>query len=417
MEDKKYLDIALFRYKLIAPVLNETRGNRLKHFKSKSKEEFDVPHLGRKRYKVGTFKSWLKDYRNGGFDALKPKQRADCGKSRKIDDALGATIQEKIDIYSDLSGSALYKMLICEGEMRADLMTEGTLRKYIKDNDLKPLRPGPIPRKKFEKEYINELWIADCMHGPYIIAGRRKRKVFLIAMIDDCSRCIVGGKFFFHENSVSLQIVLKEAIGRFGQPKALYTDNGSIFVSTNLQLACARLGIALIHSKPYDSPSRGKIERFFRTVREKFLPFINPSQIDSIDQLNSNFSQWLDKEYHKCFHYGIKTKPIDKWMDKLGQTTIKRVSQHQLDLAFYVTIKRKVKNDATVSVHSILYEVPHKFIGKIIELRYPQDKPHQLTIYENNKPFCMIKPVNPHENASNPAFGIHFYQKGDKDDD
>jgi transposase InsO family protein len=164
------------------------------------------------------------------------------------------------------------------------------------------------------------------MHGPYIIAGRRKRKVFLIAMIDDCSRCIVGGKFFFHENSVSLQIVLKEAIGRFGQPKALYTDNGSIFVSTNLQLACARLGIALIHSKPYDSPSRGKIERFFRTVREKFLPFINPSQIDSIDQLNSNFSQWLDKEYHKCFHYGIKTKPIDKWMDKLGQTTIKRVS-------------------------------------------------------------------------------------------
>jgi putative transposase len=417
MEDKKQLDIALFRYKLIAPVLNETRGVRMKYFRSKSEQEFEVPHLGRKRYKVGTFKSWLNDYRNGGFDALKPKQRVDCGTSRKIDDTLGKIIQDKIDMYSDLSGSALYKMLICEGEMRADLMTEGTLRKYIKDNDLKPLRPGPIPRKKFEKEHINQLWIADCMHGPYIIDGRRKRKVFLIAIIDDCSRCIVGGQFFFHENSVSLQIVLKEAIGRFGQPKVLYTDNGAIFVSSNLQLACARLGIALVHSKPYDSPSRGKIERFFRTVRDKFLPFIDPSQIHSIEHLNRDFDQWLDKEYHKCFHYGIKTKPIDKWMDKVRQTPIKRVSQQQLDLAFYVSIKRKVKNDATVSVHSILYEVPHEFIGKNIELRYPQDKPHQLTIYENNKPLIMIKPVNPHENASNPAFGIHFYQKGDKDND
>ena len=210
MEDKKYLDIALFRYKLIAPVLNETRGNRMKYFRSKSEQEVEVPHLGRKRYKVGTLKSWLNDYRNGGFDALKPKQRADCGTSRKIDDALGKIIQDKIDMYSDLSGSALYKMLICEGEIRADLMTEGTLRKYIKDNDLKPLRSGPVPRKKFEKEHINELWMADCMHGPYIMAGRGKRKVFLIAIIDDCSRCIVSGQFFFHENSVSLQIVLKE---------------------------------------------------------------------------------------------------------------------------------------------------------------------------------------------------------------
>lgn len=104
-------------------------------------------------------------------------------------------------------------------------------------------------------------------------------------------------------------------------------------------------------------------------------------------------------------------------MDRLKEAPIKRVSQQQLDLAFYSCIKRKVKNDATVSVHSILYEVPHEFIGKIIELRYPQDKPHQLTIYENDKPLYLIKPVNPHENASNPAFGIHFYQKGDKGDD
>jgi putative transposase len=95
------------------------------------------------------------------------------------------------------------------------------------------------------------------LHGPYIPNGRKKHKVFLIAAIDDHSRMIVGSRFFFRENSICLEMVFKEAIMHFGLPKAFYCDNGSMFSSSHLQLACARLGVALIHSRPYDSPSRG----------------------------------------------------------------------------------------------------------------------------------------------------------------
>ncbi|UCC96050.1 MAG: hypothetical protein JSW40_04675, partial [Candidatus Omnitrophota bacterium] len=171
--------------------------------------------------------------------------------------------------------------------------------------------------------------------------------------------------------------------------------------------------IALIHSKPYDSPSRGKIERFHRTVREKFLPFIKVSEIGSIEQLNGQFSRWLDKDYQKSFHHGIGGKPMDKWMDKLKDTSIKRLSTEELDLAFYMSIKRKVKNDATVSVNSILYEVPHTFIGKIIELRYPADNPDVLTIYDNDTPVCSLKKLNLHQNASPPSWEIRFDRGGD----
>jgi hypothetical protein len=194
-----------------------------------------------------------------------------------------------------------------------------------------------------------------------------------------------------------------------------YCDNGSIFVTSNLQLACARLGIALVHSKPYDSPSRGKLERWHRTVRQKFLPLVDFSQIECIEDINTHFLRWLDKEYQKSHHHGINTRPMDKWMDDIKHTQIKRVSAQELDLAFLITINRRVKNDSTISVNNILYEVPPSFIGKTIQIRYPLDKPENLTIYENNKPVCRIKRVNPHENSNPPSWGIRFTKKGHKD--
>ena len=100
-------------------------------------------------------------------------------------------------------------------------------------------------------------------------------------------------------------------------------------------------------------------------------------------------------------------------MDDLKQTKIKRVSQEELDLAFYMTIKRYVKNDATVSIKNNLYEAPHKYIGKRIEIRYPLDNPNNLHLYENNKPVCKLKRLNPIENANIPAWGIKFI-KGEK---
>lgn len=411
MADKKQQAIALFRYGIIAPVLYEDRRSKIAYFNRITEKEFDVPYLGKKRYTTAALKSWLRNYRSGGFDALKPKERADKGSSRKIDETLAQMIKERIGTNPFLSPAGIYRLLISEGDIKPDWVTEATVRKYINDNNLRTDAQKICARKKFEKEHINELWIADCLHGPRIVHENRKRKIFLIAIIDDASRVITGARFFFHENSVCLEVILKEAISRFGLPAVFYCDNGSMFTSSHLQLACARLGIALVHSKPYDSPSRGKIERFNRTIRQKFLPLIDFSQIKSIDELNTIFDRWLDKEYQKSFHRGIQDKPMDKWMGDLANVSIKRVSSEQLDLAFYITIKRKVKNDATISVNSTLYEVPPAFIGKVIELRHPSDSPHDLTIYENDKPIHKVKKLNPIQNATPPAWGIKFDQK------
>ncbi|MGA1871512.1 MAG: hypothetical protein ACMUJM_23545 [bacterium] len=139
---------------------------------------------------------------------MKPKIRVDKGSSRKIDEHLAQIIKDKVKSFPFLSSVAIYRLLIAEGALMPNQIAEGTLRKYIQDNQLAiPSAPSSSPRKKFEKEHINELWIADCMHGPTIEHEKKKRKVYLIDIIDDCSRVIVGARFFFHENSLSLQTV------------------------------------------------------------------------------------------------------------------------------------------------------------------------------------------------------------------
>jgi len=417
MDEKTKKEIALFRYGLIAPVLHGNVAVQMNYFRQMAQKDFEVPRQGKKKYKPQTFKKWLKLYRRYGFEALVPKEREDKGQSRKIDDRLEQDIREAVACYPFLSGSALYRLLVSEGKIRVGGINEGTLRKYIKDNQLRAAAP-PTARKKFEKEHINELWTADCMHGPYLkLQGQpRKHKVFLIAAVDDHSRVICARGWFSHENSIALEWALKEGFGRFGLPKSLYCDNGSLFSSHHLQLACARLGVALIHSKPYDSPSRGKIERFFRTVRDKFLSLLHLEEINHLGQLNQQFDHWLEKEYHKHLHTGIGECPMDRFMRDLKNSPIKKVSAEELDTAFQMTIHRKVKNDATVSVNGTLYECPPEFIGKKIQIRYPSDNPQDLTIYQQNThpnsntdtALVKLKKATPHENANVPAWGISF---------
>jgi|MudIll2142460700_1097286.scaffolds.fasta_scaffold09675_4 transposase InsO family protein len=406
-EDKKRLDIALFKYGLIAPVLQQQVSVQIEYFREVARKEHDVPHIGRRRFKVGTLKKWLKEYRHKGFEVLSPKQREDKGVSRKIDEAIGEVIREYVQRYAGLSSAALYRQMIAEGEVQPGQFNEGTLRRYIQDNQLME-EASPEPRKKFEHDHVNDLWIADTMHGPHIPYGRKTHKVFLIAAIDDHSRVIPGGRFFLQENTLCLEHILKEAIRRFGLPLVLYCDNGSLFASAHLQLACARLGIALVHSRPYDSPSRGKIERFFRCVRQKFLPLIDPGALEGIDHLNDLFLRWLTHDYHRQLHHGINETPMDRMMHSLRTTSVRRPTEEELDRAFQITLTRVVKNDSTVSIAGVLYECPARFIGKKIEVRYPSDKPHDLSIYEDHKPVAALKRLNLSENANPPHRGIRF---------
>lgn len=258
MDEKIALAIALFRFQIIAPALDKNLVEQKNYFASQAEKVLDVPHYGCRRYTAAAFKHWLLDYRRGGLEALKPAQRSDTGQPRKIGEDLAQRISAIAAEMEEATVSYLYRQLSLQKIINPPWLSESALRRFIKAKDLLSTKTDPLPRKKYEKEHVNQLWTADFMHGPQMSEGKRKRTAILCDCIDDHSRVIVGARWSFTENTVSLELMLKSAISRFGVPQVLYVDNGSAFSTLHLQVACARLGIVLIHSKPYDSPSPEK---------------------------------------------------------------------------------------------------------------------------------------------------------------
>jgi transposase InsO family protein len=413
--DKKIAHaLALFRFRIIAPVLAQDLVQQKEYFQTQASKTWEIPHYGEKRFTPSAFKHWLSYYRRGGFDALIPSLRSDAGKARKIDSELAALITAQAEQYSDCSVSAFYRHLSSKGLINPPPVSQSALRRFVESNRLLSDRADPVARKKFEKEHVNQLWTSDFMYGPYLKDGKRKRQTYLCAVIDDHSRMIVGWLWSFNETSATLEMVLKEAIARFGLPSILYTDNGSAFSNQSLELACARLGIALVHSKPYDSPSRGKIERYFRTVRDKFLRTPEGKEPQRLDQLNEGFSAWLDSDYHKVVHSGISTTPLDRWNADLQETQLRYLTREELYFAFCQTFKRKVKNDSTIQLENRIWQVPPRYIGSTIEVRYPTGCPNELYLFENEKNVCRLSLCNPNENATSPANSIRFADQEEK---
>ena len=394
--------VALFRYGVIAPVLHAAAGSQARYFGRMARKELDVPGLGRRRYSVATFKSWLRRYRQQGLDGLLPKRRSDAGRSRVISEGLSNHICELLARYPSLPVNRLREQLVASGHIVSRRISESTLRRHIKRAGLRPqLKPAPKARKHFEKPHANDLWVMDFMHGPKVPLGRRRRKTYLAAAIDDHSRFLTLARFYTRENSAVVVSALQKAFARHGLPQILYCDNGSAFSSKQLTLACARLGVALVHSKPYDSPSRGKIERWFRTLRQGFLSLLDLEAL-TLDDLNARLSQWLEQDYHRRRHSSICETPLERYLRSLASIRRRTVSRAELDRVFYRTLQRTVRNDCTVSIARRLWEVPPQYMGRRIEIRHPEGRPSELFLFEDDQPVVRLHRVDAAQNATSP---------------
>jgi putative transposase len=389
--------IAIKRYQIIAPVLAEPARAQNEYFRKQAEQDHEFPYYGRRKITVSTMKSWLRTFRKRGFQALKPKERSDGGRPRRMDDQLLKVIEIKCKAYPQLSAQKLYETLRDQHLMGEPPVHYTTLLRILKTQGWLSLQKRSDVRKAFEVDNVNDLWIGDFMHGPQVRYMNRSIKAILCVILDDHSRMVVGHAFNISETISALTPVLKEAFLSYGVPKRLYVDNGASFSSDLLAKCCALAGISLIHSKPYDSPSRGKVERFFRTVRERFLTGLQEGL--HLDELNQAFWAWVQDDYHHKLHAGIDDRPIDRYQASLSRIDLRRLSKSELDEIFLVRHERFVNNDATLSFKGSLYEVPSAYIRQKIELRHPVDDPQELYLYDNDIRVGRIKLLDKKENA------------------
>jgi transposase InsO family protein len=269
------------------------------------------------------------------------------------------------------------------------VLNNSTVYRFLhQQNLIHPQLKTPVDRRKFEAELPNDLWQSDVMHGPKVDVNGKLRKSYLIAIIDDHSRLIAHGQFYLSETLVSYLDAFENALAKRGLPRKLYVDNGAAFRSRHLEYISASLAIALIHSKPYKPQGRGKIERFFRTVRGQFLPGFKGQ---TLNEINEAFDCWLNDIYHQRKHSSTKQSPFERFAANLQCL---RAAPDNLYDYFRKVARRKVNKDRTITLNGRLFEGPVALIGKRVELLYHDSQPQQVEVKYQNKSFGMLVPVN-----------------------
>lgn len=293
-------EIALFRYGLIAALLfNPLAAGELEQaLRAIANQTYTIPYSTRTRVGVSTLRRYLKQYNQGGFDALRPQERCDRRQPR----AFAPEILEKaVALRTEQPARTtpmLVQLLQRDPELTQSLngvvLNAHTLATHLRQlgKTRRLLRQQTRTFTRFERSQPNELWQGDAMDGPWLPDPHqpaKKRKAYLFCFLDDYSRLVPYAEFFWDEALPRMERVLKVGMLRRGVPKAIYVDNGQVYLANQFAAACATLGIQRIHTKPYSPESKGKQERFFETVRLQFMPEVAVSSIASLDELNQSF--------------------------------------------------------------------------------------------------------------------------------
>lgn len=366
----RHRDVALFRYSLIREAADPalTKAERGALVRALAAREHAGPDGQRVRVGRSTLDRWILAWRNGGFEALLPTSRA----------AVPVTSPAVLDLAVKLKREAPGRTAAQVAEVMAVSQgwapSERTIQRHFARLGLNTRPDGSPPEAfgRFEATAPNDRWTGDALHGP-IVDGH---KAYLFAFIDDHSRAITGYRWGHSEDTVRLEAALRHGLGSRGVPRSVYVDNGSAFVSRQLLRAMASLGIRLVHSRPGRPEGRGKIERFFRTVRDQFLIETTTRTVTDLVQLNRLFSAWVETVYHHRAHSETKATPLERF-GAAGRFALP--TPDQLREAFLWSETRTVTKTATVSLHANTFEVDAALVGRRVELVFD---PFDLTQVE-----------------------------------
>ncbi len=372
-----------FRQSIVAELANPylDHGQIKKLIAEKASQHYEMPWSSKSSLSQGTIRKWLEIYRHFGKEGLRPKRRADRGKSRLVAEQDEQVFTQYLQEHPELTATSAWKKLLDEGKIDGQI-TSSSLSRLVQANGL--VREQRLHNKvqekslKFDFFYPLECVQADCLHGPLIPDGKGGRtKAIMIAFIDDATRRIVYAEFTQSEHSLAFEKGIRHILSSQGKIVKLYVDNGPTFISNQTQRILDILQIQLIHATPNRPEGKGKIERFNQTVRNGFLRPLDLHLISGFDDLNMRFRTWLETEYHRTPHRGLTDHqtPLDCWLSKAHH--LKPISPLiNLDTVFFHECYRRVAKDNTVTINNVLYEVPPILCGKKVTLRY---NPHQTS--------------------------------------
>jgi len=378
-------EVGLFRYALIRDAADAalSRAERGRLVRALAEVEHVGPDGRLVRVSRTTLDDWIRAYRAGGFEALVPRPRVLAPRTAaEVLELAFALKRER----PDRTAAQVRQIMLAEGGPVAGLRT---LQTHLARAGLNVRADGRSPGKvygRFEASVRNELWTGDGLHGPKLHGGRR---AVLMAFIDDHSRLLVGWRWGVGEDAIRLEAALRPGLMARGVPEAILVDRGSAFVSSPLLRACAVLGVKLIHASPRAATTKGKIERFFRTVRDQFLVELDGRDQIDLPQLNRLFCAWLEVVYHRRVHSETKQTPLERF-EAAGAPALPTPAL--LREAFLWSEERTVTKTATVSLHGNSYEVDAALAGRRVELVFDPFDLARIEVRYQHRPFGLAAP-------------------------
>jgi putative transposase len=382
MEDARGREIALFRYALVRQAADDdlTPAERGRLVRDLAARDHVGPDGARVRVGRSTLDRWIRAYRTGGFDALVPAPR-----SRQP-----LTATELLDLAVRLKREqpkrTAEQIAAIIAATRPDAPSARTIQRHFARTGLNRHPDGRTPRAygRFEAAARNDRWTGDALHGP-VVAGA---KSYLFAFLDDHSRLLTGYRWGRAEDVLRLEAALRRGLAARGVPKTIYVDNGAAFVAAPLARACAVLGIRIVHSRPGEPAGRGKVERFFGTVRTQFLVEVEQRDVVDLDELNRLFSAWVEQVYHRRVHRETRQAPLERFM-AAGVPEVP--GPELLREAFLWSETRTVTKTATISLAGNRYETDPALVGRKVEAIFDPFDLSEVEIRWNHQSFGIAK--------------------------
>jgi transposase InsO family protein len=366
--------VAVFRSQLIGPLVHRqlTRGELHAEFVALAKLRVMPPGSKLTRtYSEPTLERWYYRFRKRGLAGLVPRPRKDRGHAQ----ALSPETRELLLAVRRQNPSASAKLIVrtleASGRLTTGKVSGSTVRRLfaaagLLRRTLREAQKGEgADRRRWEAAHAGALWHGDVCYGPMLGGEGRWTPTRIHGLLDDKSRYVVALEVLPTEREIDMLSVFLRALRRHGRPGALYFDNGSTYSGAALATACARLGTALVHAKPYDPEARGKMERFWRTLREKCLDHV--SRELSRAELQLRLDRFLSDHYQREPHEGLLGEtPESAWAEHQTHT----VSEEQLASALTVEKIRMVTKDGVISIGGVLFEVRQSFLaGRRVTVR------------------------------------------------
>ena len=361
-------DRSLWRFGVISPLLHQSpQGTTLSaRIDQLAGQQFFAPDGTQKRLCADTIRHWLMRYRTCGVDGLRTRPRKDQG-TTTVSDQLQQALTDLRKEQPCWTIKRMLNSLRLQGMWNGRTPGKSALYRFATAHGLKRAAVAPpSPVRSFEFPFFGDLWSADFLHGPKVRRGTRFQKSYLHAIIDDATRYVVAARFHLAEDTRAMLSDLMLAVRRFGVPKRLYTDNGAAFRSRHLRMAAAKLGVSLPHTPPYTPRGRGKIERFFRSLRDGLLA---GRPITSLEALNADLAAWITA-YHSTLHHALGMSPLERKLCDTGPALNQIAPACDIDDLFRMEQTKRIGSDGCIRLFRKRFEVPDAIPGTMVTVSY-----------------------------------------------